>query len=246
MTSRGASRMGAVRAVLFDLGGTLYDYATLEPGNREALIELAREAGSNESAGVVIRAHRDAMRETFYDYLPKASYLHRDLFADALLGMAKRLEVSLDERLLERYRARQRSRNERDFRLRDGVHETLESLRSRGIHVSIVSNIDEDQLSHLTRLGDLDGRFDAMISSEAARSCKPHPRIFELALTSAGCAPEEALFVGDTRRQDIAGANGVGIRSVLLWHRDDRAPPDEDPRPDHVIRRIPELLDLVG
>jgi hypothetical protein len=35
------------------------------------------------------------------------------------------------------------------------------------------------------------------------------------------------------------------MRSVLLWHRDDRDPPVEGPRPDHIIRRIPELLDMV-
>jgi len=33
---------------------------------------------------------------------------------------------------------------------------------------------------------------------------------------------------------------------VLLWHREDREPPTDPPRPRHVIRRIPELLDLVG
>ena len=34
------------------------------------------------------------------------------------------------------------------------------------------------------------------------------------------------------------------MRSVLIWHRDDRDPPDGGPKPDYVIRRFPELLEI--
>lgn len=233
------------RAVLFDLGGTLYDYRSLEAGNREALVALAGWAGSRAGPGEIVESHRAAMREVFYRYLDRPFYLHRDLFRDALLGMAERLGVSLNDELLERHRALQREGNTRDFTLREGVRQTLDALRERSIHLGIVSNIDEDQLGHLAGLGDLEDLFDAMLSSEAARSCKPHPAIFEQALHRAGCAPGEALFVGDTLRQDVEGANRVGLRSVLLWHRDDRGPPEDGPRPRHVIRSIAEIVDLV-
>ena len=237
--------MSRTRAVLFDLGGTLYDYATLEPGNREALTSLARWAGCQKSEHEIAQAHRDALRDVFYDYLPRSFYLHRDLFRDALLGMAKRLGLSLTDELFERHRELQRHVQARDFQLRDGVLSTLESLRARGCYLGIVSNIDDDQLEQLIALGELEGRFDDLLSSEAARSCKPDRAIFEEALRRATCAPEDAFFVGDTRLQDIDGANRMGIRSVLLWHRDDRSPSEREPHPRHVIRRIPDLLDLV-
>jgi FMN phosphatase YigB (HAD superfamily) len=54
------------------------------------------------------------------------------------------------------------------------------------------------------------------------------------------------LFVGDARPQDIAGANQAGMRSVLLWHRNDRPPPAGGVQPRHVIRRIPDVLGLVA
>ncbi len=38
-----------VRAVLFDFGGTLYDYAVLEPAERDSLTALARWAGIGSS-----------------------------------------------------------------------------------------------------------------------------------------------------------------------------------------------------
>jgi putative hydrolase of the HAD superfamily len=237
--------MATVRAVLFDFGGTLYDYATLEPAERESLVELARCAGIDAEPRAVQRAHRDAMRRVFRSYLPRRFYLHRDLFRDALVGMLEDLGARVDAAALDRYRAAQWERHARDFALRDGVTDTLDALRARGLHLGIVSNIDDDQLTHLLELAAIAPYFDSVISSEQAQSCKPDASIFAAALRRAGCAPEEALFVGDTLAQDIAGANRVGLQSVLLWHRQDRDPPTEEPRPRHVIRRIPDLLGLL-
>ena len=72
-----------VRAVLFDFGGTLYDYATLEPAERESLLELVRWAGVDAEPAAVLRAHREALRRVFHGYLPRRFYLHRDLFRPA-------------------------------------------------------------------------------------------------------------------------------------------------------------------
>lgn len=234
----------ATRAALFDFGGTLYDYLALEAGDRECLVALASWAGITAESGEIRAAHRQAMRRVFSAYLPRRFYRHRDLFRDAVVDMLESFGVAPDPAHLERYRRLQWERHQRDFVLRDGVVETLRALRARGLHLGLVSNIDDDQLEHLIDVAGLRGCFDSLLSSETAGACKPDPEIFAEALRRAGCAPAEALFVGDTLAQDIAGANRAGMRSVLLWHRDDKPPP-ADPAPHHVIRRIPELLDLV-
>jgi 2-haloacid dehalogenase/putative hydrolase of the HAD superfamily len=237
--------MRGVRAVLFDLGGTLYDYQTLAVAELESLIDLACCVGIEAEPLALQRAYQEALRRAFHTYLPQRFYLHRDLFRDAALGMIEAFGARFAEEELQHYRVRQWERHARDFALRDGVAETLRELRARGCYLGIVSNIDDDQLAHLAGMADLDAYFDSLLSSEAAGSCKPDPAIFQEALRRAGCRADEALFVGDTIAQDIAGANQVGLRSVLLWHRDDRHPPCGEPRPRHVIRRLPELLELV-
>lgn len=231
--------------MLFDFGGTLYDYGNLQRGDGESLLELAKDVGIDAEPTAVFRAHRDALKKVFYGYLPRRYYLHRDLFRDAVATMVQSFGIEPQVEHLERYRANQWEGHRRDFVLRNGVHETLKALRARGLHVGMVSNIDEDQLAHLLALGQLAPYFDSLLSSEAAGSCKPDPAIFHEALRRAGCAPGEVLFVGDTIQQDIAGANRVGMRSALIWHRADRNPPDAEPRPTHVIRSIPEILKLV-
>lgn len=233
------------RAVLFDFGGTLFDYADLAPAQLEALDVFAREIGLAGDAGALARAHRQATATVFREYLERPYYLHRDFFADALRGMARGLGAELREEQVARWFTLQHERRARAFRLRAGVVDTLREIRGRGLHLGIVSNIDEDDLHHLIDLGELRAHFDSLLSSEAASSCKPDRRIFELALERAGCAPEEALFVGDSISQDIAGANAAGLVSVLLWHRDDKAPPADGTRPRHVVRTIPDVLALL-
>ena len=237
--------MPTVRAVLFDFGGTLYDYTTLEAAECESLVELARWAGVDGEPAVILRAHREALRRVFHSYLPRPFYLHRDLFRDALTEMLRALGAPVDAEHLRRHRDRQWQRHARDFKLREGVVDTLRTLQQRGVYLGVVSNIDEDQLAHLLPLAAIEGYFDSILSSERALSCKPDRGIFDAALRHAGCNAGEVLFVGDTLAQDIAGANRAGLRSALLWHRDDREPPDAEPRPDHVIRRIPDVVQLL-
>jgi HAD superfamily hydrolase (TIGR01509 family) len=159
--------------------------------------------------------------------------------------MLEELGVPARAEDLERYRALQWERHRRDFVLREGVLDTLSALRERGLRVGLVSNIDDDQLAHLLEIAGIEDALDFHISSERARSCKPDEAIFRQALRLAGCDAAEALFVGDTARQDVDGANRAGLVSVLLWHRADREPPRDGPRPRHVIATIPQVLELV-
>jgi HAD superfamily hydrolase (TIGR01509 family) len=244
--SAGVSGHAAVRAVLFDFGGTLYDYDTLAPGDQEALLMLAKLAGAEAPAADVQRAYRAALRQVFRSYLERRFFLHKDMFRDAVVAMLRELGRSADPEHLERYREMQWRHHQRDFQLREGVVETLTELRRRGLALGIVSNIDVDQLRHLGELAGLERHFDWLLSSEEAGSCKPDTGIFTEALRRAQCEPREALFVGDSLPQDIAGANRAGLRSVLLWHRADREPAFDVAKPAHVIRRIPEVLSLLS
>jgi putative hydrolase of the HAD superfamily len=109
----------------------------------------------------------------------------------------------------------------------------------------MVSNVDDEQLTHMLELSQIEQHFDSILSSEQAQSCKPDLAIFTEALRRANSAPEEALFVGDSLQQDIAGANRAGLHSVLIWSDPDREPPTGEHRPRHVIRQISEVLALV-
>lgn len=139
-----------------------------------------------------------------------------------------------------------------DFSILDGAEETLRRVRGR-FKLAIVSNTfnwgDEEIARALSRKN-LTAYFDVIITSVDAGSRKPDSAIYEKALDALGVGPSEAAMVGDRVDTDIAGANRVGITSILCrWNS--RYPvtvSDEVDMPDYVIasiKELPELLDWI-
>jgi putative hydrolase of the HAD superfamily len=91
----------------------------------------------------------------------------------------------------------------------------LAELRGLGMRLICVSNWDYSLPEVLERVG-LGDRLDGVVTSAAVRARKPDPRLFAAALELAGCAPEEALHVGDTAAEDVEGALAAGIRALLI------------------------------
>ena len=94
----------------------------------------------------------------------------------------------------------------------------LRLLREAGMTLVCVSNWDISLEQVLDRCG-LAELLDGTVSSAAAGARKPDPAIFAAALELAGCDAGEAVHVGDTREEDVAGAEAAGI-GVLLLDRD--------------------------
>jgi HAD superfamily hydrolase (TIGR01509 family) len=95
----------------------------------------------------------------------------------------------------------------------------------------VTNNVVDQQVQKVDTLG-LRPYLDAIVISEAVGLQKPDPRIFLVALDRLGCAPGEAVMVGDSWETDITGARAAGIAPV--WFNPMSAPP-----PDGT--RVPEL-----
>ena len=121
---------------------------------------------------------------------------------------------------------------------------TLEGLSGR-VKLAVLSNADRSYLYPLLDHHGLGDRFDAVRSSEEARSYKPHPGIFEQTLQALGVAPEEAVQVGDTLQEDVLGAKLVGMRTVWV-SRSGGAPAPAGPAPDYQVRDLRELIGIVS
>ncbi len=55
-----------------------------------------------------------------------------------------------------------------------------------------------------------------VVSADTVRAYKPHREVFDEALRLSGCAPDEAVHIGDSYATDVVGARSAGIRPVLL------------------------------
>ncbi len=89
---------------------------------------------------------------------------------------------------------------------------------------------------------------DLVVASAEEGVSKPDPRIFEIALERAGCAPREAVMVGDRLDNDIRPARALGMRTVRVRQGLGRLaePETEAERPDHTVDGLQELAQLLS
>jgi len=91
----------------------------------------------------------------------------------------------------------------------------LKGLKEGGHELGIISNFDSRLFTVLRGLG-LAELFDTITISSLAHAAKPAPKIFQLALDKHAMDPEEAVHVGDSRRDDVEGARKAGLQAVLI------------------------------
>lgn len=237
------------RGVFFDLGGTLFGYQGIGRSSMAVIEEAAQRLNLNLPLREVGMAYREASRAANARITQRDYYLHSELFEDTFVEFAQRVEREVDDELLEWFKDAQRNALLDHMELRSDCLDTLAELKSRGLYLSIVSNIDDDYLVPLVERSGLASLLDHWTSSEEAQSCKPHARFFEVALKKAGCSADEVLFVGDSPEHDIHGAKSVGMRAVLIREAD-FTPPLQTGRktlaPDHEIATLSELKDIIA
>jgi HAD superfamily hydrolase (TIGR01509 family) len=234
----------AFDAVCFDFAGTLFDDRDLRHVHLQQLRYVAEAAGAGAVSDQELRAaYRQGMGASFRALGGRTSYLHRELFGGAFAAMAATLGAPIDQATVQEAVDRQYRATIDHAVLRPDARATLEALRAFGCHLQIVSNIDEEQLAPMVERFGLGALVDVAISSEAAGSCKPDRRIFELALANAGAAPARTLFVGDSPGHDVAGPAALGIRTAWLDAADKGDPGPV--RPDHTIHTLSEVVPLI-
>ena len=202
----------SIKAVIFDLDDTLYgDFKTCD-----RLGFAACAAYAEEHCGVTREAFLTAVLESkasLQERLPAEPEMHdRVLYMQGALERLGVPAIRHAEALHDLYW----NALYENMELREGVAELLDALQKRKIKTLCCTNmLAAVQMRKLCLLGIAD-RIDYLVTSEEAGRDKPDRPIFELAMQKAGCAPEEALMVGDNFRHDILGAYGAGIPGVWL------------------------------
>ncbi len=104
------------------------------------------------------------------------------------------------------------------------VRPALAAARAAGRRLLVVSNWDASLNEVLDRLG-LSPMLDGVVTSAEFGERKPAPEIFEHALALAGVAADEAIHIGDSLAEDVAGARAAGIEAVLIKRDGEPGPP---------------------
>jgi pyrophosphatase PpaX len=210
------------RGILFDLDGTLVD-----------------------SLDLILSSYRHTMKTHLGIVPPDEEWMNtmgRPLRAQ-LQSFASTPEQA--EAMFNTYIEHNQASHEQLIRPFPGMREAAVSLRRAGYRLAVVtSKLGENAERELRTCG-LDGLFDGLVSASDVRRPKPDPEPVVLGLQSLGLAAAEAMLVGDSIYDLLAGRAAGVDTAAALWGPFDREHLAEG-RPDHWLETIDQLLALLN
>lgn len=228
-------------AVLFDLDNTLYPYPPCNEAGKENALECARELGYDLDEDGFEALYRAGRREAKRDTETTAASHSRLLYFKH--GLRERFGAAPPDDLVALADAFW-SGYLRAMEPFEDLRETFDGLEEAGVAVGITTNLTTRiQCRKLRALG-IGDRIDALVTSEETGYEKPGSVMFTLPLARLDCRPSDAVLVGDEPVSDVAGANAVGLTTVLF---NGEVPPDAPAshRPDHDVDALAGVLEVV-
>jgi putative hydrolase of the HAD superfamily len=129
------------------------------------------------------------------------------------------------------------------------AREVLAALKRRGYLVGVLSNTMWPRSHHheVFARDEVDVYLDVALYTSEMPVAKPHADAFLMALDALGVAAAESVFVGDRLWDDVAGAQQVGMRTIWIPHSTipGEQVPDDSARPDAVAHRLLDVFAIV-
>ena len=240
-----------IRALLFDVNGTLIDIET-----DEGLEEIYR-AIAHVLLYQGIALHRWEVRDLYFQIMRRQRAQSAETFAecdivevwreflrikasDSTRALPPEKQEQLPLFLAELHRGIARKR----LRPYPEVPETLDQLRSQ-YHLAVVSDAQSAYAVPELRAVGLLRYFNPIIVSGDFGYRKPDPRLFQMALDALQVQPEQALFFGNDVYHDIFGAQQVGMKAILVSSNQGNTS-SQTILPDYTICRFAEVLQAVN
>ncbi|MGH7751230.1 MAG: HAD family hydrolase [Gemmatimonadales bacterium] len=228
-----------LRGVIFDLFGTLIVPDRFEERNIAALLAWAAARGlpaGEDAAGIVTEARAWMWRET---YRTGRQYLCTEAIGRAGEELGWPTDPAFLQAAVDAFFAPEVATAQA---YPDAVA-AFAALGALGVRLGLISNASDHGLIDgvVGRLG-FAPFLDPIVSSAGFGRIKPDAAIYRSVLDAWGIRPEEALMVGDSLDADVEGAQGAGLRAILVT----MDPNPNNPRLADRARPDATALSLVG
>ena len=230
------------KAILFDWAYTLVDL--VHEDDRVAFLELMNFLKTKDVKLPEFELIFSEYQGLFYGLIKESRQTHREANFETVLrylffkyGIEVEKRTSWKDILTVYYKVIHGVR-----RVYPDVVSTLKSFRELGIRMGIISNTTNPEFikeEELCRTG-LSTYFEFAIFSSGTPYRKPHPSIFNAAISRLNIKAENILFVGDDLKMDVLGAQSV--RMPTAWLNRDRSTLVENITPLYQITSLSELL----
>jgi pyrophosphatase PpaX len=212
-------RIAGVRAVLFDLDGTLLD-----------TVELIRVS------------FRFATREVLGRAVPDEVTMSG--VGRPLVEQFREMAPGREDELVAVYRDFNMARHDELARIYPGTVPTLRALAAMGMPMAVVTSKGTRAASHgLTTFG-LAGFFDTVVTADDVDRHKPDPLPLRRAAESLGVDMRYCVYVGDSPHDMQAALAAGAVAVAALWGAFTRSDVLE-PDPGLALDRIEDLLPLL-
>lgn len=218
--------MRRLRAVLFDLDGTLADTAP----------DLAAAVNA-------MRTARDQAPLPYEDLRGFASMGARGLLGR---GFGIRPEDPGYATMCEEFLANYEAAMLVHTRLFDGMAEVLEAIERAGMRWGVVSNKSERYVRPIIAGLGLDERCGCSIGGDTLSTRKPDPAPLLLGARLVEVDPLACVYIGDDHRDVVAGRAAGMATIAAAYGYCAGGPPPEQWGADHLVDSVPELLPLLG
>lgn len=201
-----------IKAVIFDLDDTLYEYGPLD---QEAWGKVRGMVC--EELGISVSAYEEAYsygrRETKRQLGNVAASHNRLLYCQKTLEYLGRNPAPLSLQMYETYWGTFLEK----MRLFDGVREFMDRMHKQGITMMICTDLTAHiQHRKIEALG-ITEDIKYLVTSEEAGREKPAPEIFALCLEKLKRKPEEVCCIGDSLERDVKAALNAGMHAVQFY-----------------------------
>ncbi|MFQ6003293.1 MAG: HAD family hydrolase [Candidatus Zixiibacteriota bacterium] len=237
-----------LKAILFDMGSTLIEF---ENYTWEVLGRLSAEKGYEFLKGKNLSLPNfEAFSKVLFDEFVRAkSEIEENLkemkFEKVIFDFFRKLNLSTSDGVYGSFLEVYYKPVTDQLTLLDGAGEVLKYFKGKNLRIGLISNTifpERFHLRELKRFG-LFPYLDAHFFSSEVGVRKPHPKIFQLALQKLKVDPGEGVFIGDRLKEDVGGAQNVGMKGVLKYHpgRDYNLPVT----PDAQVMKLKDLPEIV-
>lgn len=242
-----------IRAVIFDLGHTLWDIgpdrgalARAYAAARATLCERLERDDLPEAAAMQ-RAVRDVLHEASESYFMLASRLDQPASSSWIDAGLRSLGITLEDDVLREITPALFATEIEELICGDDTVEAVRELHASGLQLGCVTNTLADTAAIRAMLAKhgMEEIMSSVVVSADEGWRKPHRSLFEKALRQLGVAPAEAVFVGDSPFHDIGGAKDAGMHAVLTTQYKMR-PTEGFAVADATIAHVRELAAVIG
>ncbi|MDP0025691.1 phosphoglycolate phosphatase [Glaesserella parasuis] len=129
-------------------------------------------------------------------------------------------------------------------KLYPNVKETLETLKTQGYILAVVTNKPTKHVLPVLQAFKIDHLFSEALGGQSLPQIKPHPAPLYYLCGKFGLYPHEMLFVGDSKN-DILAAKAAGCKSVGLTYGYNYNIPISESEPDYVCEDFAEILNVI-